>query len=65
MQVNTKPYYKTSSIPQVAEIAVDYLTSTESDILNKENVLNSIEEFKNLENNWDGYGGYCFEFGKC
>ena len=56
MQANTKPYYKTSSIPQVAEIAVDYLTSTQSDILRKEDVLSSIDEFVNLENNWDGYG---------
>ena len=56
MQVNTKPYYKTLSIPQVAEIAVDYLTSTQSDVLRKEDIFNSIDEFVNLENNWDGYG---------
>ncbi len=48
--------YKEKSTLQVAEIAVDYSTATHSDILNKENILNSIEEFKNLEINWDGYG---------
>ena len=45
MQANTQTYYKTSSIPQVTKIAVDYLTATESDILNKEDILSSIEEF--------------------
>lgn len=63
MQVNTKTYYKTSSIPQVAEIAVEYSTSTQSDILSKENILNSIEEFVNLENNWDGYGAIPLSLG--
>ena len=56
MQVNTKPYFKTSSISQVAEISVEYSTEIKSDILSKEDVFNSIDEFINLENNWDGYG---------
>ena len=45
MQANTYTYYKTSSIPQVTKIAFDYLTATESDILNKKDILSSIEEF--------------------
>jgi hypothetical protein len=56
MQPNTKTYHKTPSISQVAEIAVEYSTATHSYTLKKDDILNSIEEFKNLENNWDGYG---------
>lgn len=56
MQTNTKTYHKTPSFSEIAEIAVEYSTATYSDILNKEDILTSIEEFKNLENNWDGYG---------
>jgi hypothetical protein len=55
MQENTKTYHKIPSISQIAEIAVDYSTATHSDTLSKEDVLNSIEEFSQLENNWDGY----------
>jgi hypothetical protein len=53
MEANTKIYYKPSPINEVAEIAVEY---KKSDTLNKENIVKSIEEFSNLENNWDGYG---------
>jgi hypothetical protein len=47
---------KNTFIPQVSEIAVEYSTVTHADILGKENVLDSIEEFSKLENDWDGYG---------
>jgi hypothetical protein len=47
---------KNTLIPQVAEIAIEYSTTTHSDILKKEDVLNNIEEFLILEKNWDGYG---------
>ena len=55
METNINSYKKKPTF-QVAEIAVDYLTTTQSETLSKEDILNSIEEFKNLENNWDGYG---------
>jgi hypothetical protein len=53
MEAITKEYNKLSSITEVAEIAVEY---KKSDTLNKENIFKSIEEFTNIENNWDGYG---------
>jgi hypothetical protein len=53
MEAITKEYNKLSSIPEIAEIAVKY---KKSDTLNKKNIFKSIEEFSNLENNWDGYG---------
>jgi hypothetical protein len=56
MEVNTKTYSKIASIPKVAEVAVEYSTATHSGTLRKEDIFNSIEEFVNLENNWDGFG---------
>jgi hypothetical protein len=53
MEANTKTYYKPSTINEVAEIAVEY---KKYDTLNKENIIENIELFSNLENNWDGYG---------
>ena len=56
MQANTEPYHKIPSISQVAEIAVEYSPATYSVTLSNEYILKSIEEFSQLENNWDGYG---------
>jgi hypothetical protein len=53
MQAITKPYNKSSSIPEVAEIAVEY---KKTDTFRKENIFKSIVEFSHLENNGDGYG---------